>query len=379
MREDRGPLKVLVVFGTRPEAIKLVSVIRELHDHPRFTPVVAVTGQHREMLDQVLSLFRIAPDFDLDIMEHGQTLSDITTRSLDGVESVILASKPDILIVQGDTTTTFAAALAAFYQGVTLIHVEAGYRTGDKRQPFPEEINRRLVSELADWHFAVNEQCRDSLLREGHDASRIRVVGNTGIDALMMCRSEPYTPEGRIATALRHDGPLVLATMHRRENWGEPLVSVCAAIRQIAGQASAARVVLATHMNPRVREVAQRELGGTDRVDLLPPLEYLSFIKLLDRADVVMTDSGGVHEEARALGKPLVLLRNVSEWPEAVHSGQVVLAGTELNAVATAALRALAAVGTGTPTPTMRDPLADGRAAQRIVSQLDLHLTGSSR
>lgn len=364
--------KALVVFGTRPEAIKVAPIVAALAEHPSFEPVVCVTAQHREMLDEVLSIFGIDPHYDLDIMTQGQSLTDISVRALSGLAPVIEETSPDLLVVQGDTSTTLMGALSAFYHRVPIAHVEAGYRTADLHQPFPEEANRRLVSEIADWHFAVNEGCRENLLREGHDGARIRVVGNTGIDALMEVQRRSDAVASPAVVDLLHSGRrTILMTMHRRENWGEPIRSVCLAARRIASRRSDAQILFALHPNPVVQQTANEILGAVDNVHLMPALDYVSFSKVLGHADIVMSDSGGVHEEALALGKPLLLLRNVSEWPEAVRSGQTRLVGTDAGVIEEAAVGLLRSMDTGEPLPRLANPLADGQASVRVVEALD--------
>ncbi len=363
--------RALVVFGTRPEAIKIAPVILALRAHPGFEPIVCVTAQHRRMLDEVLGVFKIASDFDLDVMQEGQTLTSITTRALERLAPVLEQSEPDVLVVQGDTTSTFAGALSAFYHGVPIAHVEAGYRTQDLHQPFPEEANRRLVSELADWHFAANEGCRMNLLREGHDDARIRVVGNTGIDALFSVRDLPIENiDSGVRSLLESDKKIVLMTMHRRENWGVPIESACRAARELAAERPDIQILFAVHLNPLVQKTAREVLGDAERVHLLPALDYVTFSKLLSAAVLVLSDSGGVHEEALALGKPLLMLRQVSEWPEAVQSGQTMLVGCDAAAIRKSALRILDALDRGEALPKLANKLADGCAAQRVVDGL---------
>jgi len=373
------PHRILTVFGTRPEAIKTVAVIEAMRTIDTLEPVVAVTAQHRVMLDQVLELFCVTPDHDLDIMVAGQSLAEITTRALAGLTPLIERVEPDAVLVQGDTTTTLVGALAAFYAKLPIIHLEAGYRTNDKHQPFPEEINRRLVSELADIHIAVNEGCRHNLLREGHPDSAIHVVGNTGIDALVqIAASHPVPTDPDVAAALESGRRVVLMTMHRRENWGEPIEQACIAARELAAQHENVEVVFATHLNPVVRDAAERVLGAADRVRLVTALDYATFVALLSAAQVVMSDSGGIHEEALALRKPLLLLRNVSEWPEAVESGAVELVGVDATRIVDAANAKLAAIAEGRALPVFDNPLADGRAAERAASVIAAWLDAGS-
>lgn len=280
----------LVLFGTRPEAIKIAPVVFAMQESSGIEPVVAVTAQHREMLDQVLDLFGIRPAFDLDLMRQNQTLAELTARIIAAVGPVIRDVRPDVVVVQGDTTTTFAGALSAFYEHTPVAHVEAGYRTNDRCLPFPEEINRRLVSELADIHFAANDACRSNLLAEGHPANRIHVVGNTGIDALhrvLAAPGDPQDPEARLGRSSRF---LVLMTMHRRESWGGPISEACRAARTVVARNPDTEVVFVTHLNPVVRRAAAEELAGVDRVRVVAALGFAEFAKLLESADIVMSD-----------------------------------------------------------------------------------------
>jgi len=367
--------RVLVVFGTRPEAIKIAPVVHAMQSSDDFEPIVAVTAQHRRMLDEVLDVFGITPDYDLDIMREGQTLTQISVRALEGLESVLGDARPDVLMVQGDTSTTFIGALAAFYHHVPVAHVEAGYRTGDKYQPFPEEANRRLVSEIAEWHFAVNEGCRQHLLREGHPDEIIRVVGNTGIDALFHVGQIPADLSATPVAGLLDSGATrILMTMHRRENWGPPIESACRAAKRLAQAYPGVEILFAVHLNPIVQTSARAVMEGAERVHLLPALDYLTFSKVLHAADVVMSDSGGIHEEALALGKPLLMLRNVSEWPEAVASGQTRLVGTDEDRIFDEASSVLDALAAGAPLPRLANPLADGHASERVLEHLRMFL-----
>ncbi|TLM85024.1 MAG: UDP-N-acetylglucosamine 2-epimerase (non-hydrolyzing), partial [Actinobacteria bacterium] len=287
--------KVLVVFGTRPEAIKMAPVVAELTARPGFEPLVAVTAQHREMLDQVLRLFKIEPRYDLDIMRPKQTLSEITCRALSGLDPLMAEVAPAAVLVQGDTTTTFAAALAAFYHKVPVGHVEAGLRTGDVYRPYPEEVNRRLTTRLARWHFPPTGAAAGHLIAEGVDPSAVTVTGNTVVDALLHVRDIEYEfPLGRITEALDSGKRLVLVTAHRRESWGEPMEHIFSAVARLVAAFSDIHVLVATHRNPLVADAAERILGDAERVDLLGPLEYLPFVKLMDAATLILSDSGGI-------------------------------------------------------------------------------------
>lgn len=363
--------RALFVFGTRPEAIKTVPVILALRDLSEFEVSTCITAQHREMLDEVLAVFGVEPDYDLNIMQEGQTLTEVSVRVLAGLAEVLEALRPDVVLVQGDTTTTLAGALSAFYHKVPIAHIEAGYRTQDLHQPFPEEANRRLVSEIADWHFAVNEGCRNNLLHEGHDDARIAVVGNTGIDALFRVRDLPDDRmDSNVRDLLSTGMTTVLMTMHRRENWGAPIISACKAAKQLTSERPDIQVLFAVHPNPVVQSAAAGVLSDVPRVHLLPALDYVTFSKLLSRATLVMSDSGGVHEEALALGKPLLMLRQVSEWPEAVAAGQTRLVGTDRTRIVETALGVLEAIERGNPLPRLENPLSDGRASERLALRL---------
>jgi len=371
--EDRVTRKrVLVAFGTRPEAIKLAPVISRLRERPEeFETLVAVTAQHREMLDQVLSLFGIEPDFDLDIMTAGQSLTDITVRSLSGMSPLIERTAPDAVIVQGDTTTTFASALAAFYHHVPVGHVEAGLRTHNLEHPFPEEANRRLTTRIARWHFAPTGVSEAHLLAEGVDPAAISVTGNTVVDALVETARQPYEfPAGTIADALASGRRIVLVTAHRRENWGEPYERICSAIAEISARFPDTHVLFATHKNPVVGDVARARLGGLERIDLIDPQEYLPFVKLMSAATLILSDSGGVQEEAPTLGKPALVLREVTERPEAVEAGVVKLVGTDTARIVAEASVLLSDAKAYEAMAQRANPFGDGHAAGRIVDVL---------
>ena len=323
-------IRVMTIFGTRPETIKMAPLVKELQSRPEIACTVCVTAQHREMLDQVLEAFRIVPDFDLNIMQHGQTLSDITARVLKGLEDVIRQVKPDLVLVHGDTTTTFAGALAAFYQQVAIGHVEAGLRTYDKYSPYPEEMNRQFVSAMADLNFAPTAKSRDNLLREGRDPASIYVTGNTAIDAMRTTVRADYEDE---LTAWAADSRLITLTAHRRENLGEPMRGMFRAIRRILDKHGDVKVIYPVHLNPAVRSVAEEVLGGCGRIRLVPPMEVIQFHNLLARSYLILTDSGGIQEEAPSLGKPVVVLRNTTERPEGIEAGTLKLAGTDEDTV----------------------------------------------
>lgn len=358
-------LKVMSIFGTRPEAIKMAPVVLELCKCPQIESCVAVTAQHREMLDQVLKLFSIRPDFDLNIMSEGQTLFDITSRALLGLDKVLTAAKPDVVLVHGDTTTTFAGALAAYYHQIEVGHVEAGLRTQNKFSPYPEEMNRRLTGSLADLHFAPTSTAKANLLREGVDADKIFVTGNTVIDALYQTVRSDFE--------FKHVDPskrVILVTTHRRENLGEPLRQVYKALRALVEEFADVEIIFPVHKNPKVREVVNEELGGLERVCLIDPLDYEPFANLMNRATLILTDSGGVQEEAPALGKPVLVLRDTTERPEAVAAGTVKLIGTNQEKVYGAAKILLTDAAEYRKMSEARSPYGDGHAAKRIVQAL---------
>lgn len=362
-------IKVMTIFGTRPEAIKMAPVVLELKKYPALiTPVVAVTAQHREMLDQVLQLFRIVPDYDLGIMAKGQTLFDITCRAMQGLNEVLGREKPDIVLVHGDTTTTFAGALAAFYHQIPVGHVEAGLRTHNKFSPFPEEMNRKLTGALTDVHFAPTPSARDNLLAEGVEAASVFVTGNTVIDALIATVGEDYRfSEPPLSEIAFGDKKIVLVTTHRRENLGEPLRHVYQALRDIATEFGEVEIVFPVHRNPRVREVVRDELGGLDRVHLVDPLDYQPFANLLARSFLILTDSGGIQEEAPSLGKPVLVLRDTTERPEAIDAGTVKLIGTDRERVYGETRRLLTHPDEYQRMANACNPYGDGKAARRIV------------
>lgn len=368
-------LKVMTVFGTRPEAIKMAPVVLELMKHPdEITPVTTVTAQHREMLDQVLNLFSIKPDYDLDIMAAGQTLFDITTRAMNGLHKVLDQEKPDIVLVHGDTTTTFAGALAAYYHQTAVGHVEAGLRTQNKYSPFPEEMNRHLTGVIADLHFAPTFTSEQNLLRENVAKDKIFVTGNTVIDALHHAVRHDFSFENEQLKGIDFQGHrIVTVTTHRRENLGEPMRHVYKAIKALLDDFTDIEVVFPVHRNPGVRAIVNEELGGIGRVHLIEPLDYEPFANLMHRSSIILTDSGGVQEEAPALGKPVLVLRDTTERPEAVAAGTVKLVGTDLETVYQEAKRLLADEAAYRKMAESCNPYGDGEAARRIVEALLYH------
>ncbi len=365
-------IKVMTIFGTRPEAIKMAPVVLELNKYPEYIEtIVAVTAQHREMLDQVLNLFNIVPNCDLDIMSQGQTLFDITCRAMQGLNEVLTKEKPDIVLVHGDTTTTFAGALAAYYHQTTVGHIEAGLRTQNKYSPFPEEMNRKLTGSLTDLHFAPTLTAQENLLREAVDKETTFVTGNTVIDALLATVSSNYTFADEMLEKIDYGSKrVILVTTHRRENIGEPMRHVYQALRDIVTEFNDVEVVFPVHRNPLVREVVDRELGGIKGVRLIDPLDYEPFANLLARSYLVLTDSGGVQEEAPALGKPVLVLRDTTERPEAIAAGTVKLIGTDRDRVYQEARLLLSDSREYERMATACNPYGDGQAARRIVETI---------
>ncbi|MCL6473242.1 MAG: UDP-N-acetylglucosamine 2-epimerase (non-hydrolyzing) [Firmicutes bacterium] len=366
-------LKALFVFGTRPEAIKMAPVIKELESRPnKFKSVVAVTAQHREMLDQVLNLFDIKPDYDLGIMKTGQDLFDITTKALLGLKPVLEKEKPDVLLVQGDTTTTFVASLAAFYLKIPVGHVEAGLRSFDKYHPFPEEINRAMTTTIADYHFAPTDTARKNLLACAVPEERIYVTGNTVIDALIQTVKPEYTFTEPTLKDIDFGGKkIILVTAHRRENWGEPMRQICRAIKDIAAKNSDIEVVFSVHLNPVVQQTVRQILDGIERIHLVAPLDYEPFVQLIDRSYLILTDSGGIQEEAPSLGKPVLVLREVTERPEGVKAGTVKVVGRDISMIVKEVQLLLKdGVEYGRMARAV-NPYGDGYASKRIADILE--------
>ena len=373
-------LTVMTVFGTRPEAIKMAPLVKELERCEQINSVVCVTAQHRQMLDQVLSLFNIIPDYDLNIMKERQTLAGITTRALDGLDKVMASVKPDIVLVHGDTTTTFAGSLAAFYNGAKVGHVEAGLRTYDKWSPFPEEMNRRLTGAIADMHFSPTVRNKNNLLREGVDGEKIFITGNTVIDALKTTVYENYTFNNKDLAAMLESGKrVILMTAHRRENLGEPLYNITRAVRRVADKFPDTEVIYPVHLNPAVRNIANEVLGGHDRIHLIDPLEAGDMHNAMARSYLIMTDSGGLQEEAPSLGKPVLVLRRETERPEAVEAGTVRLAGTEEDVIFNMASELLSDKAAYDKMAKAVNPYGDGRACERIVEAIKFSFLGGER
>ena len=360
--------KIMLVFGTRPEAIKMCPLVQELRGRSGIQTICCVTGQHRQMLDQVLQAFHVEPEYDIAIMQAGQTLFDITTRILQNLKPVLETEKPDLVLVHGDTTTTFAAALACFYLRIPVGHVEAGLRTYDLDSPYPEEFNRQAVGVLAKYNFAPTEQAKQNLLREGKDPASIHVTGNTAIDALKTTVRQDYqNPVLDWAKGSR----LVLLTAHRRENLGEPMREIFRAVRRIADEFPDVRVLYPVHMNPAIRALADELLGGDESIRLIPPLDVLDFHNILARSHLVLTDSGGIQEEAPSLGKPVLVLRDTTERPEGVAAGTLKLVGTHEEDVYRETKRLLTDADAYHSMSIASNPYGDGFACRRIADILE--------
>ena len=360
-------IKIMTVFGTRPEAIKMAPLIKELKSRKEIKCIVCVTAQHREMLDQVLNVFNIVPDYDLDIMKQGQTLSDITSRVLKGLEEIISKEKPNIVLVHGDTTTTFAGALAAYYCQTDIGHVEAGLRTWDKYSPYPEEMNRQMVGVLTDMHFAPTEKSKQSLLSECKNPDNIYVTGNTAIDALSTTVNPNYKHE--LFDWIGNDR-LILLTAHRRENLGEPMRNMFKAIKRIVNETPDVKVIYPVHLNPRVKEIADEILGNDNRIKLINPLEVIDFHNFINKSYLILTDSGGIQEEAPSLGKPVLVLRDTTERPEGIEAGTLKLAGTDEETIYRLTKELLTSKKCYDKMSKASNPYGDGKASIRIVDAI---------
>ncbi|KUO62030.1 MAG: UDP-N-acetyl glucosamine 2-epimerase [Gracilibacter sp. BRH_c7a] len=370
MRVKKDSYKVMAVFGTRPEAIKMAPVVRAMKKQDCIECLVVVTAQHREMLDQVLNLFKIIPDFDLDLMTHGQSLSGLTSKILEGMDQILSESKPDLILVQGDTTTAFAAALAAYYHKIPIGHVEAGLRTGEKYFPWPEEINRKLAGCLADFHFAPTKVSRDNLLREGIRADKIFITGNTVIDALKSTVRDNYEFKDEKLKDILHinkEKRLIMMTTHRRENLGEPMTQIYEALKTILQEFPDTYVIFPVHKNPTVREVVDKVLGNHPRVYLIEPMDYEAFINLMSKTYLILSDSGGIQEEAPSLGKPVLVVRDTTERPEAVDAGTVDVVGTSYEKVLHGIKILMSDSIIYNKMSQAANPYGDGFASQRIA------------
>lgn len=372
-------MKVLVVFGTRPEAIKMAPLLLALRGDHRFEPLLCVTGQHREMLDQVLSLFSLVPDFDLNIMKPGQDLTDVTSGILQGMKGVLAEAKPDIVLVHGDTATTFATTLAAYYQQIPVGHVEAGLRTGNLYSPWPEEANRKLTGALAKLHFAPTQKSAQNLYAEGIEPQAVNVTGNTVVDALFRI-VEKFDREPKLADSLAGQFPfldqdrrIILVTGHRRESFGGGFERICEALNRTAKAFPNVDVVYPVHLNPNVREPVNRLLSGLSNVHLIEPLDYLPFVYLMSRSYLILTDSGGIQEEAPSLGKPVLVMRDTTERPEAVSAGTVELVGTDVDRICNRLGGLLTDDSVYQRMSLAHNPYGDGRACKRILEALYQH------
>ncbi len=366
--------KILIIFGTRPEAIKIAPVVKELQKHSAaFKPVVCVTAQHREMLDQVLNLFNIVPDFDLNMMRENQILSGLTGRALIAIDGVLSEVEPDMVLVQGDTTTTMISSIAAFYHKIRVGHIEAGLRTKNKYSPFPEEVNRCITSVIADLHFAPTERARRSLLSENIPENAVFVTGNTVIDALLWAREEmrhnpPDIPD-MVKDAVKNR-KMILVTGHRRESFGEGFEHICLALKELISKHEDICIVYPVHLNPNVKEPVYRILGNSDRIYLIGPLPYPPFVWLMDNAYLILTDSGGIQEEAPSLGKPVLVMRTVTERPEGIEAGCVALVGVESGKIVEGVSNLLSDKNLYNKMAQAGNPYGDGKAAERIVEVL---------
>ena len=363
-------IKVLTIFGTRPEAIKMAPVVKELNrQSDRFESLVAVTAQHREMLDQVLKTFDISPDYDLNIMKENQTLSEITSNVLIGLDKVMKAAKPDIVLVHGDTTTTFAASISAYYNQIKVGHVEAGLRTWDKYAPFPEEVNRQLTDVIADIYFAPTTESKQNLLKENHPEEKIFVTGNTAIDALKQTIKKDY--HHNVLENIDLKSKLVLVTMHRRENQGKPMERVFKAIRQVVDQQEEVEIIYPVHLNPVVQKMAEQVLGNHPRIHLIAPLEVVDFHNLAAKSYLIMTDSGGVQEEAPSLGVPVLVLRDTTERPEGVAAGTLKLVGTQTETIIKEMTNLIVNEEAHKKMAVANNPYGDGLASERILDSIE--------
>jgi UDP-N-acetylglucosamine 2-epimerase (non-hydrolysing) len=378
--------RILSIFGTRPEAIKMAPVIKKLEEKSNITSIVAVTAQHREMLDQVLELFSIKPDFDLNIMKPGQDLFDVTVNSLLGLKDIINRAKPDLILVHGDTTTCFTGAVAGLYCQIPVAHVEAGLRTGNMYAPFPEEANRSLVGKIASFHFSPTENSRNNLIKEGIDPKKILVTGNTVIDALLDVQKKlpdynpydwaPKLPRNLIDNITQSESKIILITGHRRESFGEGFKNICSALIQLAKSNSDWLLIYPVHLNPNVQKPVNELLKKIDNIHLISPQDYLPFVWLLSQCDLVITDSGGIQEEAPSLGKPVLVTRNVTERPEAVEAGTVRLVGTSIDKIVQNTVDILTNESTYLKMSNCHNPYGDGMASKRIIAYIEENIIG---
>jgi UDP-N-acetylglucosamine 2-epimerase (non-hydrolysing) len=371
-KNKQSKIKIAFVFGTRPESIKMFPIIREVKEYPNWIePLIILTAQHREMLDQMINLFQIKPDIDLNIMRHGQSLSKINSASLLKLEKVFKDKRPDLVLVQGDTTTTFSGALAAFYQKIKVGHIEAGLRTFKKYYPYPEDMNRRLTTVLADYHFAPTKTAANILLQEGIARENIFISGNTVIDALFLMQNHEFQfTDTKINQVIKQGKKVVLVTMHRRENWGEPLKNLCQALINIQKKHNDVVIIFPMHKNPKIREIIFNFLKDKENIILLEPLNYQEMANLMALSDLILTDSGGMQEEGPALGKPVLVLRTETERPEVIEIGAAKLVGTEVTNISREVERLLDNSLNYQKMVVKKSPYGDGLAARRIVQYL---------
>mgnify|MGYP003798852421 CR=1 FL=1 len=366
--------RIMTIFGTRPEAIKMAPLVKKLEESKEFESILCVTAQHREMLDMVLDLFQLEADYDLDIMEHGQTITDITVGVLKGLEEVLQRARADMVLVHGDTTTTFIGALAAFYQKIPVGHIEAGLRSGNIYSPYPEEMNRQLVSKIASLHFAPTRGNYQNLIDEGIQASQIYITGNTVIDALLQVVEEDYVFDNPLLNEINYNKKrLILMTCHRRENWGRPMEDIFQSVVDIVANYDDVEVVFPMHLNPNIRKLAHRIMGQVEGIHLIEPLDYKPFANLLSRAHLILTDSGGIQEEAPALGKPILVLREETERPEAVEAGTVKIVGVDRKNIVKEVNNLLTNEEDYLQMAEAVNPYGDGRASEEIVIALTKH------
>ena len=364
-------MKVMLVFGTRPEAIKMCPLVNELKKDSRFEVKVCVTAQHREMLDSVLEIFSVKPDYDLNIMSHGQTIVDISSRVLTGVDKIIKQDKPDIVLVHGDTSTTLNAAMAAFYNKVLVGHIEAGLRSGDINSPYPEEFNRKLVGNFADLHFAPTKGNIENLLKEGVESKKIYLTGNTVIDALLEVIKKDYVYEDENLNKIDFDNKkIILLTCHRRENWGDPMENIFKAVKEVIETESDVEVIFPMHKNPAIRELAKNIFKEDSKIHLIEPLDYEPFANLISKSYLIMTDSGGIQEEAPALGKPVLVLRTETERPEAVEAGTVKIVGVSREKIVDETKKILNSKDEYEKMANAINPYGDGKACEKILAIL---------
>lgn len=358
-------IKVMTIFGTRPEAIKMAPLVKELEKREEIESIVCVTAQHREMLDQVLKVFDIHPDYDLNIMKHGQTLSDITSKVLLGLEKIMIDEKPDIVLVHGDTTTTFAGALAAFYNRIPIGHVEAGLRTWNKYSPFPEEMNRQMVDCVTDMYFAPTDVSKQNLLLQNIDESKIYVTGNTAIDAMKYTINNDYTNE---LFDWLGDDKLILLTAHRRENLGKPMSNIFRAVKRLVNDIPNIKVIYPIHLNPNIRKIANEIIGDNDKIKIIEPLEVVDFHNFINKSYIILSDSGGIQEEAPSLGKPVLVLRDTTERPEGIEAGTLKLVGTEEDTIYEEAKQLILNKQNYLKMSNAKNPYGDGFSSEKIVN-----------